>query len=56
LEKHGFTVVSTQYVMAPMDIVPNGKLKRFLQNHIFRKDVTKIPTKATAIFVVAEKT
>ncbi len=54
-EKHGFTVVSTQYVMAPMDILPNGRLKRFFQNYIFRKDTTKNPLKSTSIFVVVKK-
>jgi len=55
LEKHGFTIVSAQYIMAPMDVLPNGKLKNFLQNSIFRKDVTKNPFKSTSIFIVVEK-
>lgn len=55
LEKHGFKVITTKYIMAPMDILPNGKLKKFLQNTIFRKDITKIPIKSTSIFVVAKK-
>ncbi|MCL2682704.1 MAG: class I SAM-dependent methyltransferase [Bacteroidales bacterium] len=55
LEKHGFTVVKTNYIMAPMDILQNGKLKNFLQNRVFRKDVTKNPMKSTSIFVVVKK-
>ncbi len=55
LEKHGFTVISSQYVMAPMDVLPNGRLKNFLQNYVFRKDTTKIPLKSTAIFVIVKK-
>lgn len=55
LKKHGFTVISTKYIMAPMDILPNGKLKNFLQNTIFKKDVTKIPMKSTSILVVVKK-
>jgi 2-polyprenyl-3-methyl-5-hydroxy-6-metoxy-1,4-benzoquinol methylase len=55
LKKHGFTVVSTNYIMAPMDILPNGKLKNFLLKYVFKKDVTKIPFKSTSIFVVVKK-
>jgi len=55
LEKHGFTVVSTKYVMAPMDVLPNGKFKDFVIKHFFNKDITKNPCKSTSIFVVVKK-
>jgi 2-polyprenyl-3-methyl-5-hydroxy-6-metoxy-1,4-benzoquinol methylase len=53
LEKHGFSVQSTAYVTAPLDVLPAGALKRFLQRWIFKGDTTRIPFFSTAIFVVA---
>ena len=55
LEKHGFKVVSAEYITAPMDVLPEGKLKDFLIKNLFNTDTTAIPFKATSIFVVAEK-
>lgn len=55
LEKHGFSILSISYITAPMDVLPNGKLKDFVINHLFNTDTTKTPFKATSIFVVAKK-
>jgi len=55
LKKHGFTILSTQYVTAPMDVLPKGKFKDFVVKHFFNSDTTSIPFKSTSIFVVAKK-
>ena len=55
LENHGFTIIDCQYIMAPMDVLSEGKLKNWIIKHIFNLDTTKISFKATSIFVVAKK-
>jgi len=55
LKKHGFTILSTEYITAPMDVLPKGKLKDFVVNNIFNTDTTKVPFKATSLFIVAKK-
>jgi len=55
LERNGFEVLKTEYVMAPMDVLKEGKFKRFLVKNFFKKDTTKIPFKSTAILVIAKK-
>ena len=55
LKKHGFTILSAEYIMAPMDVLPNGKFKDLVINYFFNKDTTKIPFKSTSILVVAKK-
>ena len=55
LEENGFTIVDCKYVTAPMDVLPKGKLKEWVINNIFNIDTTKVPFKATSIFVVATK-
>lgn len=55
LERHGFTVLSTDYIMAPMDVLPDGAFKRFVLNRFFYHDTTRIPFKSTSIFVLAKK-
>ncbi len=55
LERNGFEVLQTEYVMAPMDVLNEGKLKRFLVRNFFKADATKIPFKSTAILVIARK-
>lgn len=55
LEKHGFEIEQSDYIMAPMDVLPASKIKSWLINNIFKKDTTNIPFKSTAIFVVAKK-
>ncbi|HEX5025419.1 MAG TPA: methyltransferase domain-containing protein, partial [Agriterribacter sp.] len=55
LERNGFEVINTEYVMAPMDVLKEGRLKRFLVKNFFESDTTKIPFKSTAILVIARK-
>ncbi|HUQ66159.1 MAG TPA: class I SAM-dependent methyltransferase [Flavitalea sp.] len=55
LEKHKFTVIDHCYITAPMDVLKEGALKRFLVNTVFRGDRTKIPLLSTSIFVIAQK-
>jgi SAM-dependent methyltransferase len=55
LEKHGFEILQISYVMAPMDVLPKGRFKNFVIKYFFNSDITKIPFKSTAIFVVGRK-
>lgn len=55
LEKQGFIVKDMKYIMAPMDVLPNGKFKNFVIKLLFNQDTTYYPFKSTSIFVVAEK-
>jgi 2-polyprenyl-3-methyl-5-hydroxy-6-metoxy-1,4-benzoquinol methylase len=55
LESHGFTVLSADYITAPMDVLPEGALKRFVIDRFFYPDTTRVPFKSTSIFVVAKK-
>jgi 2-polyprenyl-3-methyl-5-hydroxy-6-metoxy-1,4-benzoquinol methylase len=55
LKKHGFTILSVEYIMAPMDVLPKGKFKDFVIRHFFNKDTTRVPFKSTSILVVAKK-
>lgn len=55
LEAYGFEVTQLEYVTAPMDVLPNGKLKNWVIKNIFNTDNTKIPFKATSVFAVARK-
>ena len=55
LEKHGFTIDDCQYVTAPMDVLPEGKFKNWVIKNFFNSNTTRIPFKATSVFVVARK-
>jgi len=55
LEKHGFEIEACAYVTAPMDVLKEGKLKRYLTSTIFKNDTTSLPILSTSIFVVAKK-
>lgn len=55
LMEHGFTILSVQYIMAPMDVLPKGRFKNFVIKYFFNSDTTSIPFKSTSIFVVAKK-
>lgn len=56
LKNYGFTIISVEYITAPMDVLPNGKFKTFVIKNFFNADTTTIPFKSTSIFVVAKKT
>lgn len=53
LEKSGFEVLEMQYITAPMDVLKEGALKRFLVNNIFRHNTTSVPFFSTSIFITA---
>lgn len=55
LKKHGFEVLDTHYITAPMDVLPEGWLKRFVTATIFKNDTTKIPFLSTSIMVLSRK-
>jgi 2-polyprenyl-3-methyl-5-hydroxy-6-metoxy-1,4-benzoquinol methylase len=55
LQSHGFEIEKVEYVTAPMDVLKEGKLKRFLTGSIFKNDTTSVPFLSTAIFVLAKK-
>ena len=55
LEDSGFSVKEMRYITAPMDVLKEGALKRWLLKNIFRTDTTKYTFKSTSIFIVAVK-
>jgi 2-polyprenyl-3-methyl-5-hydroxy-6-metoxy-1,4-benzoquinol methylase len=55
LEKHGFEVLQLDYVTAPMDVLPEGRIKDWLITNVFDTDTTSVPFKATSLFAVARK-
>jgi len=54
MEESGFEVLEIKYVTAPMDVLRDGPLKRFLVNNIFKNNTTEVPFLSTSIFVVAK--
>jgi hypothetical protein len=38
-----------------MDVLPDGKLKKFVIKYIFNADTTRVPFKATSILIFARK-
>lgn len=54
LEASGFEVLSMQYITAPMDVLKEGSLKRFLVTNIFNTETTTNPILSTSIFIVAK--
>lgn len=54
LEESGFEVLEMKYITAPMDVLKEGALKRFLVNNIFKNNTTNIPCLSTSIFIVAK--
>jgi 2-polyprenyl-3-methyl-5-hydroxy-6-metoxy-1,4-benzoquinol methylase len=55
LKNHGFTIVDHCYVTAPMDVLKEGKLKKFVTKYIFNKNTTRLPVLSTSIFIIAQK-
>jgi len=55
LRKHNFEIIDYKYVMAPMDVLPDGSFKNWVIKNFFQKDTTTNPVKSPAIFVVAKK-
>lgn len=55
LQRHGFEIMSTQYVTAPMDVIKSPQLKRLARRLLFGKDATRWSFLATAILVHGKK-
>jgi 2-polyprenyl-3-methyl-5-hydroxy-6-metoxy-1,4-benzoquinol methylase len=55
LRSHSFEILQTRYMTAPLDVVKNTLLKRFLRTFVFRGDTTRLSVLATAIFVHGRK-
>lgn len=55
LESVGFEVLDMKYITAPLDVLPDGLLKRLLVRFLFTNDTTRNPFLSTSIFVVARK-
>jgi hypothetical protein len=55
LKKHGFKIQKAVLMTAPLDVMKDSKLKRFLLKYIFKGPLTKNPFLATNVFVYAEK-
>ena len=55
LEAHGFKVLDTCYMMAPMDVVKSPALQKTLRKAIFRGDRSTIPFLSTEVFVHCRK-
>jgi 2-polyprenyl-3-methyl-5-hydroxy-6-metoxy-1,4-benzoquinol methylase len=55
LENCGFAIIDTAYITAPMDVLKEGPLKRWLVKNIFRSNTTPNPFLSTSIFVIAHK-
>jgi cyclopropane fatty-acyl-phospholipid synthase-like methyltransferase len=51
----GFVIEDIQYITAPMDVLKEGWLKRFLLKYVFNSPTTRIPFKSTSIFIVVKK-
>jgi len=53
LEQNGFEIIEMKYITAPMDVLKEGALKRFLIKNVFKNNTTGVPFLSTSIFVVA---
>ena len=53
LEQNGFEVLETKLITAPMDVLKEGALKRFLVKYVFGNNTTSVPFLSTSIFVTA---
>ena len=55
LEKSGFEVLDSCYITAPMDVLPEGWLKRVVTKLFFKNDATSNPFLSTSILVFAQR-
>ncbi len=51
----GFNVKHSGYITAPLDVLPEGLLRKSLRKSLFKGDTTDSPFLAVNLFVVAEK-
>lgn len=55
VQRYGFTVRSSCYVTAPMDVIRWRSLQALLRKTVFRPDKTPVPMLSTAVLVLAER-
>lgn len=55
LQRHGFEILSTRYITAPMDVIKQPQLKKLARGLFFRHDTTRWTFLATAILVHGKK-
>jgi 2-polyprenyl-3-methyl-5-hydroxy-6-metoxy-1,4-benzoquinol methylase len=55
LRTHGFDILETFYMTAPMDVVKSSSLQKMLRSSVFRGDRSSIPFLSTEVFVHARK-
>lgn len=55
LIRNGFEIINVEYITAPMDVLKDSTLKRWLIKNIFKGDTTNNPFLSTSIFVMARK-
>lgn len=53
LDDSGFEVIDMQYITAPMDVLKEGALKRWLVGNVFNTETTTTPILSTSIFITA---
>ena len=54
LEESGFEILEIKFITAPMDVLKEGALKRFLVKNVFGNNTTGIPFLSTSIFITAK--
>ncbi len=54
-ENAGLKVVSCGYITAPLDVLPEGFVRRIFRGTLFKGDSTKIPFFAVNLFVLCQK-
>lgn len=55
LQRHGFEILRTEYITAPMDMLQPPALQKMARAILFRQDTTRCACLATAIFVHGRK-
>jgi ubiquinone/menaquinone biosynthesis C-methylase UbiE len=55
LRNAGFNIENAVYITAPMDVIRNPAIQRFLRSVVFRGDRTSIPFLSTAVLVVCRR-
>jgi 2-polyprenyl-3-methyl-5-hydroxy-6-metoxy-1,4-benzoquinol methylase len=53
LAENGFEILDVKLVTAPMDVLKESALKRFLVKHVFGNNTTSVPFLSTSIFITA---
>ena len=51
----GFAVVASGYITAPLDVLPDGSMRRVLRASLFKKETTGIPLLAVNLYVYCRK-